>query len=216
MRVPFRPCGSRSVATKGRARKTDPGPGGRFTAQYRLSFGALYAARRACARGCTGRLAQGAAQGLASGVGARRKERNPGCEGARARGESGSPGARAAHRAHDLGRTGKSSRAAGIEPRTRNALLMAAQPLAVQVGVAPACQALGVSRATFYRRQRLPGTSSPVQRGRVRARARPRCSPAHASSPWPAEVVATLLALVLGANDVSDTGRESAVRERST
>ena len=31
---------------------------------------------------------------------------------------------------------------------------MAAQELASQVGVAPACQALGVSRATFYRRQR--------------------------------------------------------------
>ena len=84
------------------------------------------------------------------------------CEGARARGESGSPGARAAHRAHDLGRTGKSCRAAGIEPRTRSALLMAAQPLAVQVGVAPACQALGVSRATFHRRQRpTPGHQQP-------------------------------------------------------
>ncbi len=53
--------------------------------------------------------------------------------------------------AHDSGRAGKSCRAAGIEPRTRNALLMAAQPLAVQVGVAPACQALGVARATFRR-----------------------------------------------------------------
>jgi len=31
---------------------------------------------------------------------------------------------------------------------------MAAQELALQVGVVPACQALGVSRATFYRRQR--------------------------------------------------------------
>ena len=39
---------------------------------------------------------------------------------------------------------------------------MAAQPLAVQVGVAPACQALGVSRATFYRRQRsTPGHQQP-------------------------------------------------------
>ena len=49
---------------------------------------------------------------------------------------------------------------------------MAAQELARQVGVAPACGALGVSRATFYRRKRLaivargwlPGTSSPVLR----------------------------------------------------
>jgi putative transposase len=39
---------------------------------------------------------------------------------------------------------------------------MAAQELAVEVGVAPACQALGVSRATFYRRQRsLPGHQQP-------------------------------------------------------
>ena len=39
---------------------------------------------------------------------------------------------------------------------------MAAQELAVQAGVAPACQALGVSRATFYRRQRpLPGHQQP-------------------------------------------------------
>ena len=39
---------------------------------------------------------------------------------------------------------------------------MATQPLAVQVGVAPACQALGVSRATFYRRQRpTPGHQQP-------------------------------------------------------
>ena len=85
-----------------------------------------------------------------------------GCEGARARGASGSPGARVAHRAHDPRRAGKSCRAAGIEPRTRNALLMAVQPLAAQVGVAPACQALGVSRATFYRRQRsTPGHQQP-------------------------------------------------------
>ena len=39
---------------------------------------------------------------------------------------------------------------------------MAAQPLAEQVGVVPACRALGVSRATFYRRQRLtPGHQQP-------------------------------------------------------
>ena len=50
----------------------------------------------------------------------------------------------------------------GIEPRTRNALLIAVQPLAAQVGVAPACQALGVSRASFYRRQRsTPGHRQP-------------------------------------------------------
>jgi putative transposase len=77
---------------------------------------------------------------------------------------------------------------------------MAARDLAVEVGVAPACQALGVSRATFYRRQR------PVSEHQ-----QPRSKPARAldnaereavldvlSSPRfvdrsPAEVVATLL-----------------------
>ena len=39
---------------------------------------------------------------------------------------------------------------------------MAAQPLAMRVGVVPACQALGVSRATFYRRRRsTPGHQQP-------------------------------------------------------
>ena len=39
---------------------------------------------------------------------------------------------------------------------------MAAEELAAQVGVAPACRALGVSRATFYRRRRpVPGRRQP-------------------------------------------------------
>ena len=39
---------------------------------------------------------------------------------------------------------------------------MAAQGLASQVGVAPACRALGVSRATFYRRHKAtPGHQQP-------------------------------------------------------
>ena len=39
---------------------------------------------------------------------------------------------------------------------------MAAQPLAEQVGIVPACRSLGVSRATFYRRQRsTPGHQQP-------------------------------------------------------
>ena len=37
---------------------------------------------------------------------------------------------------------------------------MAAQQLAVRVGVAPACQALNVSRATFYRRQWSVGATA--------------------------------------------------------
>ena len=39
---------------------------------------------------------------------------------------------------------------------------MAANSLALQVGVAPACRALGVPRATFYRRHRMvPGRQQP-------------------------------------------------------
>ena len=37
--------------------------------------------------------------------------------------------------------------------------MQAARELAVDVGAAPACQALGVSRATFYRRQAPPRTA---------------------------------------------------------
>ena len=64
--------------------------------------------------------AQGAAQGLAAGVGREEARRETGrtqpagCEGARARGASGSPGARVAHRAHDPGRAGKSCRLLGL------------------------------------------------------------------------------------------------------
>ena len=112
-----------------------------FTAEYRLRIleeaDSLHTARRggppASPRGvvqlASDGLAQGAAHGLAAGVGREEARRETGrtqpagCEGARARGASGSPGARVAHRAHDPGRTGKSCRAAGIEPRTRNALL---------------------------------------------------------------------------------------------
>ena len=77
---------------------------------------------------------------------------------------------------------------------------MAAQELAGEVGVAPACQALGVSRATFYRRQRpAPGHQQPRP---TPARAlceseRERVLDVLASPRFvdraPAEVVATLL-----------------------
>ena len=79
-------------------------------------------------------------------------------------------------------------------------LLMAVQPLASQVGVAPACRALGVPRATFYRRRRpAPGHRQPRP-----APARALCASERAhvldvlASPRfvdrsPAEVVATLL-----------------------
>ena len=67
------------------------------------------------------------------------------------------------HTAHTiLDVQGKVAGAAGIQPRTREGLLMAVQPLASQVGVAPACRALGVPRASFYRRQRpAPGHQQP-------------------------------------------------------
>jgi putative transposase len=77
---------------------------------------------------------------------------------------------------------------------------MAAVALAGEVGVAPACQALGVSRATFYRRQRpTPGHQQPRP---TPARAlceteRERVLDVLASPRFvdraPAEVVATLL-----------------------
>ena len=93
-----------------------------------------------------------------------------------------------------------SCRAAGIEPQRREELLMAATSLAPQVGVASACRALGVSRATFYRRQRpAPG---PRQPRKTPARALDRTEHERVldvlASPRfldrsPGEVVATLL-----------------------
>ena len=95
---------------------------------------------------------------------------------------------------------GKSCRAAGIEPRGRDELMKAAEELAKHVGVKPACDALSVARATFYRRRR-PSTGHQ----------QPRPTPARALSEKerdevfgtlcserfvdrsPAEVVATLL-----------------------
>ena len=81
MRVPFRPWGSRSVASpQGRTRKTDPGPGGRGQAEaapvHRAvsaadprGGGALYAARRggsaASPRGVVQLPSDGLAQGAA-------------------------------------------------------------------------------------------------------------------------------------------------------
>lgn len=75
---------------------------------------------------------------------------------------------------------------------------MAAQSLALQVSVAPACRALGVSRATFYRRM-APGRQQPRS---TPARALCEAEREHVldtlASPRfvdrsPAEVVATLL-----------------------
>jgi len=77
---------------------------------------------------------------------------------------------------------------------------MAAQELAVQVGVAPACQALGVCSGppSTAVRGRFPGTSSPVQRPpghcvNPNASGSSMYSPARAVDRFPTEVVATLL-----------------------
>jgi len=77
---------------------------------------------------------------------------------------------------------------------------MAAQELASQVGVAPACQALGVSRATFYRRQRpAPGHQQPrptparALSETERERVLDVLSSARFVDRAPAEVAATLL-----------------------
>ena len=77
---------------------------------------------------------------------------------------------------------------------------MAAAELAEQVGVAPACRALGLARATFYRRRRpAPGHRQPRKKP---ARALDRTEREHVLDVLgsarfvdraPAEVVATLL-----------------------
>ena len=173
MRFPFRPWGSRSVATRPpgpaapdrpRTRRLWPSRSGASSPQ---SIGCGFWRRRIAAHspGEVGRLLR--REGLySSHLTAWRKARRKGSLRELAREKRGAKPAKRnpldaklraleaqvarleheLHTAHtDPGRAGKSCRAAGIEPRTRNALLIAVQPLAAQVGVAPACQALGVS-----------------------------------------------------------------------
>ena len=131
--------------------------------------------------------------------------------------ENTRPGEGTREGAPDHRRPGKSCRAAGIEPRGRDELVKAAEALAKYVGVKPACDALRVARATFYRRRR-PSTGHQ----------QPRPTPARALSEKerekvfdtlcserfvdrsPAEVVATLLDedvyLCSERNDVSRSG----------
>ena len=176
-------------------------PTRQFTAQYRLRI--LEEAERCTQPGEVGRLLR--REGLySSHLTAWRKARRivfgscpeearrkagrtqpAGCEGARARGDSGSPGARPAHRAHDLGRI------AGLlaEP-DRNAM---AALTACSDRRAPACQA---ARATFYRRQRpTPGHQQLPARALCESEREHilDCSPAGFVDRAPAEVVATLL-----------------------
>ena len=77
-----------------------------------------------------------------------------GGESAQAGAREHSPGEGTREGAPDHRRPGKSCRAAGIEPRGRDELVKAAEALATYVGVKPACDALRVARATFYRRRR--------------------------------------------------------------
>ena len=77
-----------------------------------------------------------------------------GGESAQAGAREHSPGEGTRQGAPDHRRPGKSCRAAGIEPRGRDELVKAAEALATYVGVKPACDALRVARATFYRRRR--------------------------------------------------------------
>ena len=95
---------------------------------------------------------------------------------------------------------GKSIGAAGVEPRGREALLSAARGLAGHVGVSAACEALGVARATFYRRRRPKTGQRQPRPAPARALSEAErtevfevlCSPRFADRA-PAEVYATLL-----------------------
>ena len=151
-----------------------------FTAEYRLRI--IEEAERCTRPGEVGRLLRreglypshlsawrkGATQWLTAGSDAEPARRQasraqpPQRQGPPARGEGGAPGEGARHRTHDCRSPGKSCRAAGIEPRRREGLLMAAASFAPHVGIEPACRALGVSKATFYRRHRpSPGHQQP-------------------------------------------------------
>ena len=77
---------------------------------------------------------------------------------------------------------------------------MAAQPLAVRIGVVPACRALGVSRATFYRRHKATSghrQPRPTPARALRESEREQVLDVLAGPRFvdraPAEVVATLL-----------------------
>ena len=137
-------------------RCTQPGEVGRLLRREGLYSSHLTAWRKARRKGSLRELA-------AKKRGAKPAERNPLDAKVRALEAQVARLEHELHTAHTiLDVQGKVAGAAGIEPRTRNALLIAVQPLAAQVGVAPACQALGVSRATFYRRQRsTPGHQQP-------------------------------------------------------
>ena len=95
---------------------------------------------------------------------------------------------------------GKVSGLLGVEPRGREELLSAARSLAGHVGVSAACEALGLARATFYRRRRPKTGQRQPRPAPARALSEAErsevfevlCSPRFADRA-PAEVYATLL-----------------------
>ena len=174
-------------------RCTEPGEVGRLLRREGLYSSHLTTWRKA--------VRSGWLRALSKRRGRKPSERNP-LEGKvrKLEREKHSPGEGTRQGAPDHRRPGKSCRAAGIEPRGRDELVRAAEALTTYVGVKPACAALRVARATFYRRRR-PSTGHQ----------QPRPTPARALSEKerdkvfntlcserfvdrsPAEVVATLL-----------------------
>ena len=209
--------GKRSAAAAPDAEVVDKPTRRRFSPSYKLRVveeaGPVHGAGRGRATPATRGLvlvapddmAQGGAEWVAESAveetrsKAERTE-SAGGESAQAGAREHSPGEGTREGAPDHRRPGKSCRAAGIEPRGRDELVKAAEALATYVGVKPACDALRVARATFYRRRR-PSTGHQ----------QPRPTPARALSEKdrdkvfdtlcserfvdrsPAEVVATLL-----------------------
>ena len=145
---------------------------------------------------------------------------------ASSRRKSGSAGEGVAHRAHDPGSTGKSCRAAGIQPQRREGLLMAASRARLTGRCGPSVPSVGRVTAPPSSRpsqghSRAPAAPSymnarPLALWRVRTRAcaqrarlpslrRPRAR--RGRSPDAASMKANTCDL--GAHDVSDPGRES-------
>ena len=136
-------------------RCTQPGEVGRLLRREGLYSSHLTAWRKARRKGSLRELA-------AKKRGAKPAERNPLDAKVRALEAQVARLEHELHTAHTILDVQGKVAGLGIEPRTRNALLMAAQPLAVRIGIMPACRALGVSRATFYRRRRsTPGHRQP-------------------------------------------------------
>ena len=175
MRFPFRPWGSRSVATTGRAIVAKP-KRRQFTAEYRLRI--LEEADRCTQPGEVGRLLRreglysshltawrkarrkGSLRELAAKKrGAKPGERNPLDAKVRALEAQVARLEHELHTAHTILDVQGKVAGLGIEPRTERAF----QPLAAH-GVAPACQHWACHGRPSTGRGQLPGTSSPVQR----------------------------------------------------